>query len=568
MIYFLNFVLVLSCFFPLKSFGDIENRESLLNAFNRAAQNLEKRELERRVLNIGPKEDSDSDSFLRKTQIIYILRKAIKKGNEEQIKFYISTNEDIARSLGISVNNEGVIEISEPERDDMYPEYIEQYFLSGEVKIRLGVYEDAERDFTRALAISNALKIFERKDILEERIRRMKRLRALIEQGVDKEAVKFMAFFSDPEVVPEQYFSSGEVKIRTGDYEGAERDFTQALAISNALKIFERKDILEERIRLVKRLRALIERGVDKETVELMAFIPDPEVPDQYFLSGEVKIRLGDYEGAERDFTKAGDMGFRHKDLEERISFVRNLRTLQEQGDGEENVRLMADPELYFLIGKAKIKVGEYEHAEEYFTKAIEKQPDYKYYEARARVRYRLERYEEALKDMTTVLNSSPETEKRSDMYYFRGNMLLHIYIKNDNKKRFDAMSSEDISDRIRIAHNLRDGDLSMESKETKKSDRPDHTYQDYLDATEFLLDLAVKDFKEVLDLDFKEAKAAESEGRYGSAPKYVHQANENVPLLEMALEHLRSERLQLERLQSEKLQSERCRSAVSPSTS
>ena len=334
-------------------------------------------------------------------------------------------------------------------------------------------------------------------------------------------------------------------------------------------------------------IRTLQKQGDDNGILEaIIAFdpileapYPIPEAPEQYFLSGEVRIRTGDYEGAKGYFTKARDMGFRHRDLEERISFVRKLRTLQEQGDDEEIVRLMAfmpdpDPELLFLIGDATISIGEYERAEEYFTKAIEKQPHYKYYAARAWAGYNQKRYKAALEDITTAIDRSPENS--SYWYYFRGIVLLHIYNESVSFKGFD-----DVFDRIGIAHDLRDGDLSEEPKKTEKSDRPD-LYRDYLDGGDFLLGFAEKDFREYLKLSSAESRAHRKKGGflkvffhlfghlrdivYGP-PKYVLRANDYVGDIGGTQERLRSEQ---ERLQSEqeRLQSERCRSAVSPSTS
>ena len=303
---------------------------------------------------------------------------------------------------------------------------------------------------------------------------------------------------------------------------------------------------------------------------------------ERYFLSGARKIRFGEYEDAERDFFIAAIIGqllknFENDVIEESISYVRRLRGLGERGD---------NPEWHFLSSEVKIDFGDYKGAEEDLTKAIEQQPDYKYYEARAMARRELKRYEEALKDITTAINRFSEKSLNmylyiANLYYLRGIILLDIY--NKGAGPFNDLKSEDISDRIRIAHNLRDGGFSTKPK-TKKSDRPDHTYENYLKAGEVLLDLAVKDFEKIADLDAEaettienlNAESAETIRNLQAEIRRVTDESakkiENIrrgliilPNTHDVNEYNKYAQKERERLQ---LQSERCRSAVSPSTS
>ena len=130
------------------------------------------------------------------------------------------------------------------------------------------------------------------------------------EMGENQEAIQFLnkAIEFDRENI-DAYNMRAEVKKKSGDIEGAKKDFAEAESIKNKKRADDIKE-LETPLEYVKRGNLKLDKGDLNGALDDFnkALEMDPTISDVYLNRGAIKQALGDNDGANCDFKKAREL--------------------------------------------------------------------------------------------------------------------------------------------------------------------------------------------------------------------------------------------------------------------
>ncbi len=230
----------------------------------------------------------------------------------------------------------------------------------------------------------------------------------------------------DKEALASNYFQRGNFRSALEDYEGAIKNFDEAIKINpNDASAYTNRGIIKDHLELhekaiedfdeaikinPKYAVAYTNKGIAKANLELHkeaiknfdeAIKINPNDAIAYTNKGVAKAKLGQYEEAIQNHDQAINI-----------------------------IPILANP--YYNRGNAKAKLKQYREAIRDFNKAININPKYTIaYNNRGIAKFELGKHEEAIKDYHKAININP---KLATVYYNRGNAYLCLNKWEDAK--------------------------------------------------------------------------------------------------------------------------------------